>query len=192
MYLTNSIFQIQPDHVRSLAKHITKALAYMHSHDPVVIHQDLKPANVMVRTSIDRICHLHSTIQVSWDYHAYVCDLGVAKLQNQLATIKTSKGSGAGTVPYKAPEMFMDAKRSWQADIYSFGCLLIELSTGNRVWGELDAGQIAAKVCGTYMIAPQPPSTLEVPQTYQAVCEHCTRLQPAERPTAMQVLTELD
>ena len=121
-----------------------------------------------------------------------MCDLGVAKLQNNLATVKTSKGSGAGTAPFKAPEMFVDAKRSWQVDIHSFGCLLVELSTANRVWGELNAGQLTAKVCGTYMVAPQPPSTLDVPETYQAVCEKCTWLQPAERPTAIQVLTELD
>ncbi|KAL5476297.1 hypothetical protein EMCRGX_G026222 [Ephydatia muelleri] len=62
------------------AKQIARVLAYMHSRDPIVIHQDLKPANVMV----------------SWGYHAYVCDLGVAKPQKHLATIKTSKGSGAG------------------------------------------------------------------------------------------------
>ena len=32
-------------------------------------------------------------------------------------------------------DMYMDAKRLWQANIYSFGCLLIELSTGNQgVW----------------------------------------------------------
>ena len=66
------------------------------------------------------------------------------------------------------------------------------LSTANRVWGELDAGQITAKVCGTCMVAPQPPLTLDVPETYRAVFEKCTWLQPAERPTAIQVLTELD
>ena len=86
----------------------------------------------------------------------------------------------------------MDAKRSWQADIYSLGCLLIELSTRNPVWGKLDAGQITAKVCGTYLIAPQQPSTSEVPQTYRELCRLCTRLNPAERPTAMQVLNRLN
>ena len=75
-----------------------------------------------------------------------MCDLGVAKLQDQLATIKTSKGSGTGTVPYIATDMLMDAKRSWQADMYSFGCLLIELSTGKQVCRELDAVQITAEV----------------------------------------------
>ena len=114
-----------------------------------------KPANVMVRTSIDRI-----------RYHSYGIS-GLSRLKCSQATgpatIKISKGSGTGTVPYIAPEMLVDAKRSWQADIYSFGRLLIELNTGKQVYRVLDAGQIIAKVCGTYTIAPQPPSTLEVP-----------------------------
>ena len=65
-----------------------------------------------------------------------MCDFGVAKLQDHLATIKTSKGSGAETVPYKAPEKFLNANISWQATIFSFGCLMIEQST---VWEDLDA-----------------------------------------------------
>jgi serine/threonine protein kinase len=48
-------FQMEAVHISSLAKQVTRALAYMHSHDPVVIHQDLKPANVMVRTCIARM-----------------------------------------------------------------------------------------------------------------------------------------
>ena len=121
-----------------------------------------------------------------------MCDLGVAKLQDQLATLKTCKGPGAGTVPYKAPEMFIDAKRSRQVDIYSFGCLLIELSTKQRVWGELNATQITAKVLGAYKIHPQSPSTSAVPQMYQAMCEQCTKSEPEDRPTAIQLLAELD
>ena len=46
-------------------------------------------------------------IQVTGSRHVYVCDLGLARLQDVLATIKSSKGCGAGTVPYKAREMYM-------------------------------------------------------------------------------------
>ena len=59
-----------------------------------------------------------------------MCDLGVAKLQNKIAIIKTSRGTGAGTIAYKAPEMFMVSKRSTPVDIYSFGCVVIEMLTG--------------------------------------------------------------
>eukprot|EP00731_Ephydatia_muelleri_P018957 Em0011g997a len=118
--------------VRSIAVQITKALTYMHGRSPRVIHHDIKPSNIMVTGS----------------HHVFVCDLGLARLQNHLATIKTSKGCGAGTVPYKAPEMFYDGKRSTPADIYSFGCVLIELTTSRRVWGTMDGFQITAKKHG--------------------------------------------
>eukprot|EP00731_Ephydatia_muelleri_P030198 Em0021g721a len=65
----------------------------------------------------------------SSDLHVFVCDLGVAKLQSKLAIHKTSRGPGAGTVAYKAPEMFRDSRRSTPVDIYSFGCVIIELFT---------------------------------------------------------------
>ena len=120
-----------------------------------------------------------------------MCDLGLAKLQNHLATIKTSKGCGAGTVPYKAPEMFYDGKRSTPADIYSFGCVLIELTTSRRVWGTMDGYQITAKVCGSYQLLPEPPSTDAVPEPYKNLCAQCTRLNQAERPSALAVLHQL-
>ena len=55
-------------------------------------------------------------------------------MQNKIAIIKTSKGPGAGTVAYKAPEMFMDSKCSTPVDIYSFGCVVIEMFTGKRLF----------------------------------------------------------
>eukprot|EP00731_Ephydatia_muelleri_P013068 Em0007g378a len=161
--------------VRSIAVQITKALTYMHGRSPRVIHHDIKPSNIMVTGS----------------HHVFVCDLGLAKLQNHLATIKTSKGCGAGTVPYKAPEMFYDGKRSTPADIYSFGCVLIELTTSRRVWGTMDGYQITAKVCGSYQLLPEPPSTDAVPEPYKNLCAQCTRLNQAERPSALAVLHQL-
>lgn len=146
----------------------------MHTRDPIVIHQDIKPANVMVTR----------------DYFVYVCDLGVAKLQ--LHTIKTSKGPGAGTVAYKAPEMFSEDKRTIKVDIYSFGCLLIELSSKTRVWEHLDSMQIMGKVCGTYKVPPTSPEVSHIPQVYQEICAQCTALEPSERPSAQDLLSKLE
>ena len=117
--------------------------------------------------------------------------LGVARLQNELATLKTVKGCGAGTVPYKAPEMFSTGKRSTPADIYSFGCVLIELTTSSRVWDTLDAFQITSKVCGSYEKRPESPSTDAVPEPYKYMCTQCTQLNQEERPSALAVLHQL-
>ncbi|KAL5473477.1 hypothetical protein EMCRGX_G027966 [Ephydatia muelleri] len=91
----------------SIAVDVAKALSYMYGR--CIVHQDIKPSNVLVTKT----------------YSAHVCDLGVARIQEKLATIRTSKGTGAGTIPYKAPEMFTSARRSTPVDMYSFGCLLI-------------------------------------------------------------------
>ncbi|KAL5494031.1 hypothetical protein EMCRGX_G015300 [Ephydatia muelleri] len=170
-----NVDQLDTNTVRSIAVQITKALTYMHGRSPRVIHHDIKPSNIMVTGS----------------HHVFVCDLGLARLQNHLATIKTSKGCGAGTVPYKAPEMFYDGKRSTPADIYSFGCVLIELTTSSRVWGTMDGYQITAKVCGSYQLLSEPPSTDAVPEPYKNLCAQCTRLNQAERPSALAVLHQL-
>ena len=129
--------------------------------------------------------------KVTSNAEAYVCDLGVAKFQNILGTIKTSKGPGAVTVPYKAPEVFMDGKRSTPVDIYAFGCTMIELLSGKRVWGELSAYQITAKVCGSYNAPPQSPCTTEVPEECRELCSQCTLLEPTGRPSALRVVEML-
>lgn len=74
--------------------------------------------------------------------------MGVAKLQEQLATVATSRGQGAGTLSYKAPEMFIATKRSTPVDIFSYGCLLIELYSRKRVREGMSMSEILAVMCG--------------------------------------------
>lgn len=131
-------------------------------------------------------------MQVTKSNQAYICDLGVAKLQYHMRSQHTSHGDGAGTIPYKAPEMFRAYRRSTPADIYSLGCVMIELFTEQHVWGDLDGSQITAKVLGTYdQPPPQQPSCLELPERLQDICLKTTRMIPAERPTASDVLITL-
>ena len=79
----------------------------------------------------------------------YICDLGVAKIKYQ-ATMTTASNA-IGTYPYMAPEMFGTGHRSTAADVYSLGCLYIELFGERRVWeGITDGVQIMQKVCGSY------------------------------------------
>eukprot|EP00731_Ephydatia_muelleri_P000188 Em0001g188a len=127
----------------------------------------------------------------SSDLHVFVCDLGVAKLQSKLAIHKTSRGPGAGTVAYKAPEMFRDSRRSTPVDIYSFGCVIIELFTGKRVWGELDTCQITCKILGTREDDPQTPSCEEVPEEHREICARSTALDGSDRPSAQEMLEYL-
>ena len=86
----------------------------------------------------------------------YICDLGVAKIKYQ-ATM-TTVSNAIGTYPYMAPEMFGTGHRSTAADVYSLGCLYIELFGERRVWeGITDGVQILQKVCGSYNNPPTMP-----------------------------------
>ena len=92
-----------------------------------------------------------------------------------------------------APEMYGTACRGTAADIYSFGCLLIELFGAKRVWGTLTAMQIMQKVCGTFTSAPQSPSTdhLRLFPERKRICDLCTQLEANDRPNAAEVLKRL-
>ena len=119
---------------------------------------------------------------------AYICDLGIAKLQNVVVSLHTSKGQGAGTPLFKAPEVFVPAKRSIPADIYSYGCLLIELFGGKRVWENVDLLELFGKVCGS---PPQTPATAHIPLAYRNICTRCTAHAASERSTAAEVIKSL-
>ena len=115
----------------------------------------------------------------------------MAKLSNVGATLRTSKGEGAGTAPYKAPEMFHSARRGSAVDIYSYGCLLIELFGHKRVWGRLQQMEIMHKVCGSYQTPPEPPDVQHIQPPLQDVCRNCTNLTPEERPSIHHILNSL-
>ena len=68
----------------------------------------------------------------------YICDLGVAKIKRQ-ATM-TTVSNATGTYPYMAPEMFGAAHQSTAVDVYSLGCLYIELFGVKPVWEGITDG----------------------------------------------------
>ncbi|KAL5510855.1 hypothetical protein EMCRGX_G006465 [Ephydatia muelleri] len=152
------------------------------------VSQLLLVTNYIDGSNLHQIIFYNSCDVTSSDLHVFVCDLGVAKLQSKLAIHKTSRGPGAGTVAYKAPEMFRDSRRSTPVDIYSFGCVIIELFTGKRVWGELDTCQITCKILGTREDDPQTPSCEEVPEEHREICARSTALDGSDRPSAQEML----
>jgi len=94
----------------------------------------------------------------------------------------TTAVNAIGTYPYMAPEMFGASHRTTVVDVYSLGCLYIELFGEKRVWeGITDGMQIMQKVCGSYNIPPQMPSTDHLPPMYASICKGCCKLDPKQR-----------
>ena len=118
----------------------------------------------------------------------YVCDMGLAKVKQLTESTVTCISKGPGTFPYMAPEMFKESRRGPAADIYSLGCLFIELFSRKRVWPGLDGPGIMLKVLGSYNSPPQGPNTSHLPPMVQDLCTKLTNLEPSKRPKSNDVL----
>lgn len=93
---------------------IASALSAAHSHH--IIHRDLKPDNIfLLNMSNDEI-------------FAKVLDFGIAKDAND--DHKTRTGQIFGTPEYMSPEQCSGLELDGRSDLYSLGCILYEIVTG--------------------------------------------------------------
>lgn len=103
---------------------IARGLGTAHKHG--IIHQDVKPANILV----------------SRDGTVKVTDFGLARAFSRMEIKEFSANNSSSpqitadgmTPKYCSPEQATRAKVSLKTDIYSFGVLLLELVLGNAIW----------------------------------------------------------
>ena len=121
-----------------------------------------------------------------------ICDMGISKLKDiSQATATTLSPNPIGTYPYMAPKMFGPGRRGPGVDIYSFGCLLIELFGQQKVWGTTTGMQIMQKVCGSFKSQPQPPAIDHLPMHVQHICKACCQLDSSSCPKIGEVVKML-
>ncbi|HEY3935764.1 MAG TPA: protein kinase [Gemmatimonadales bacterium] len=103
---------------------VADALHYAHQRG--VIHRDIKPENILLSGLPTRDGGLAS------GYHALVADFGIARtLPGEPDERLTESGLSVGTPHYMSPEQGMaDRNIDLRTDIYSLGCVLYEMLTG--------------------------------------------------------------
>ncbi len=84
-----------------------------YAHENQVIHRDLKPQNILITNQ----------------GQVKVADFGIARA-NTTATITFNKEQVIGSVHYISPEQARGAGVTYATDIYSIGCILYEMCTG--------------------------------------------------------------
>ena len=116
-----------------------------------------------------------------------MCDMGIARVKQLTEVTVTCQNKGPGTYPYMAPEMFTKSHRGPAIDIYSLGCLYIELFGKRRVWPSLDGPDIMLKVLGAYNIPPQAPDTSHLEGFYADICSKMCKLDASLRLNSSEV-----
>eukprot|EP00929_Paragymnodinium_shiwhaense_P069062 TRINITY_DN34841_c0_g6_i2.p1 TRINITY_DN34841_c0_g6~~TRINITY_DN34841_c0_g6_i2.p1 ORF type:complete len:350 (-),score=84.23 TRINITY_DN34841_c0_g6_i2:67-1116(-) len=158
---------LEEELVALYAKALLEGVDYLHTRDPPVLHRDIKGANVLV----------------GLDCGVKLADFGCSK-----RTTDTMSRTMKGSIPWMAPEMMAQAGYTYKADIWSFGCLCVEMSSKERMpWGQKFNNIVTAmyKIC---MSKETPP----VPDCLSSTCKdfigRCLQRDVEARPSASELL----
>jgi len=164
--------------VLSLAKDLAATLHATHSHG--IVHRDLKPANLVVDS----------------EGRLKVLDFGLALFspksalpEHELTRERFSDGFVAGTPAYMAPEVLRGAPGDEKSDVWSFGCTVAELVSGQR----LAPGNTIPEIVGHILAGnlawrwPQ-----EVPSRFRKLLERCCAPEPQARPSFAEIHRALE
>lgn len=145
-------------------------LEYLHTRDPAVAHGNLKGSNVIIDEGfcVKLTDFGYPQLNVGRPLHAYTSSL-----------------------PWMAPEVVQaQVMDGTKADIWSMGCLFIEMATAERPWGDaasLDAVFLALRSCQGVRKMPLPPIPAALSADARDFVGACLQ-QPGGRPSAGELL----
>jgi len=146
------------------------------AHDHLILHRDVKPANVLVGS----------------DGAPLLTDFGLAKRLDADAGGPTRTGQLLGTPSYMPPEQLSaGAPIDARADVYALGATLYALLTGRPPFVE---EQLMALVARVAEAPPEPPSRLRsgLSRDLETICLECLEKEPRDRyPSARAVADDL-
>jgi mitogen-activated protein kinase kinase kinase len=154
--------------VKNFVRQILQGLDYLHERN--IIHRDIKGANILVDNK--------GGIKIS--------DFGISK--------KVEDGMGAGnrmhrpslqgSVFWMAPEVVKQSGHTRKADIWSVGCLVVEMLTGEHPWATLTQMQAIFKIGSS--AKPAIPS--DISTDAQDFLQRTFELDQEARPSAAELL----
>jgi serine/threonine protein kinase/tetratricopeptide (TPR) repeat protein len=149
-----------PESLR-ITREVASALDYAHRHN--VVHRDIKPENILLHEGA-----------------AMVADFGIGKALSAQGASLTQTGLSLGTPTYMSPEQAAgDFSTDGRSDLYSLGCVLYEMLTGEPPFTGVSAQAIIAK----RFVAPIPrvQDTRDVPPALDTAVTRALARTPADR-----------
>ncbi len=164
--VTKSIGKMSEDDAWRMLRDVASGLTFLHALNPPIIHQDIKPDNIMIDDNNNFV----------------ITDFGVSThVRSTLRKSLSLAFASAGTIAYMAPERFGEKNTPIMAnDIYSLAVTVYEMLTGEMPFGE-EGGLLQKKGAAI----PQLPEKFS-PELRKVITK-CLNEQPWKRPTAEQL-----
>ena len=164
----NMVGKMSEEEGWKLLRDTASALAYLHGMNPPILHQDIKPANILLGDNGD---YMLTDFGVSTQVKA-----SLSRVSNQEMALFS-----AGTISYMAPERFSrNNLPTMSNDIYSLGSTVYEMLSGYLPFGN-DGGLLQKKG------ADIPELQGDFSPLMKRTLEACLQEEPWKRPLAEQL-----
>lgn len=162
--------------IQNFVRQILEGLSYLHSRD--IIHRDIKGANILVDNK--------GSVKIS--------DFGISK-RVEASTLLSGPSSGKkgaqrvslqGSVFWMAPEVVRQTAYTRKADIWSLGCLIVEMFTGSHPHPNCTQLQAIFKIGGSGDASPTIPENASADA--RAFLSQTFLIDHEKRPSAAELL----
>ncbi|KAF0458578.1 kinase-like protein [Gigaspora margarita] len=152
-----------------IAGEIAQGLAFLHHNQ--IIHRNLHPKNILVHEN-----------------KIMITDFALSKFMNPDSSSSNSKNEGMPS--FMDPQCFKDSmyKRTTKSDIYSYGVILWEISSGHKPFPSLKRVQIAIQIYN----GVREKSIEGTPSEYVEFYKRCWDDEPDNRPEIKEALELFD
>lgn len=151
---------------RRAAAYVLSAASAVHeAHQAGILHRDIKPHNIMLHRSTDRVL---------------VADFGLAKLLDCGPEL-TKAGEIMGTPSYMSPEQAVDSSKvSQTSDVYSLGATLYHLIGARPPFQAATPIETLRQVVQQTPVSPKSLNP-DIDLDLQTICLKCLRKEPEKR-----------
>lgn len=154
-----------------IALGVARGMRYLHSRCPPILHSDLKSPNIL----------LDGRWQVK------LADFGLSRVRQH--SFVSGRTNLDGTPEYMAPEQLRGERFNESADVYSYGVVLWELTSGQVPWSDLSPLQVVGVVGYNGDFLPVPDSGHE---ELVRLFTDCSRRTACERPNFAAITERLE
>jgi pSer/pThr/pTyr-binding forkhead associated (FHA) protein/acyl-CoA hydrolase len=163
--------KIPPDRALTMMGMLFDALNHAHAHS--IVHQDIKPQNLMVDRKHKDVIKL--------------ADLGLAKVMGPEKGPR--RGLLMGTPHYMAPEQAKGGAVDGRTDIYAAGATLFHMLTGRVPYDGKNSIEILTKHVKNDIPDPRQ-YDVSIPESVATLTMHMMAKDPAHRPTSAKEIAE--